>query len=97
MATSCHDDACYVSSTGLYLNIIPSCRDSLVLLDFFKVDLARDPISVTCGIIDNTHLIVDPSLEEMTICSGWITAAFDSAHKVCYMNQVRALQIYEIY
>ena len=55
--------------------------------------LRRDPILLTCGILDNSRLLVDPSLEELEVCSGLISIAFDQDDKVCYVNQVNTIRL----
>ena len=51
--------------------------------------IRRDPISVTCGILESDNIIVDPSEEEESVCKGFVTVVVDDEGQPCYISQVR--------
>ena len=61
----------------------------MLCADHLRVQLQRDPVCVTVGVVDNKHLLCDPSEEELKVCSGLLTAAFDEKEKICFFDLVR--------
>jgi hypothetical protein len=61
---------------------------SLVALGAVPLVLNRDPISITCGILESDSIIVDPSEEEESVCKGLVTVVVDDAGQPCYICQV---------
>ena len=57
-------------------------------IDASPVVLTRDPISVTCCVLDNEILLLDPTDLEEEVCSGRVTIAVDEKSDICYLNEV---------
>lgn len=72
------------------LSVEKSAKASLTMTGAAPLVINRDPISVTCGILESDNIIVDPSEEEEFVCKGLVTVVVDDEGQPCYISQLCA-------